>query len=148
MSWGSIVKFDSREKQLSSDSYLTTQKQEDGYIQFNIHYGTFGHTEVIFIHEGVRMVVDSNVTVDFYDSEKNLLASVTETPPTEGRRRYLDISCKVEGDKIYFRFPYYDWVDHYPYCDGENDRWDAYVTGYRSPFVFDCRTREIVVASE
>lgn len=32
---------------------------------------------------------------------------------------------------IKLEFPIYKWIDHYPHCDGEHDRWEQQIIGYR-----------------
>lgn len=146
--WVSKVTFDSKANQVTSDSYLTWKSLEDGYIQFNISYNSLVHTEIAFVHEGILMTIKENVRIELFDREQKLVASLDVAPEINGRGRYFDISCKVEEGKIWFRFPYYRWVDNYPHCDGENDRWDAYVEGFREPYTFDLKTCEIMEKKE
>lgn len=41
----------------------------------------------------------------------------------ESDRLFLKIYCKIKDNTVTVRFPVIEWVDHYPNCDGEYDRW-------------------------
>lgn len=42
-----------------------------------------------------------------------------------GRRVYEEVSCQVENNMRRRCFPIYKWIDRYPNCDGEYDRWET-----------------------
>ena len=120
---------------MASDSYLESAKLESGYIRFGIACGYDSTTHVHFTQENILAVITAAGEVAFYDSGEHLLAKTTVAPDSDGRGCYQDVCCKVEAGKILVRFPIYCWVDHYPNCDSESDRWSARITGYQMPVV-------------
>lgn len=44
-----------------------------------------------------------------------------------GTRRFDRVFCDVTDDTITVRFPVIKWIDHYPHCDGEHDRWSEVI---------------------
>lgn len=36
----------------------------------------------------------------------------------------------MEGKTITISFAIVEWIDNYPNCDGEHDRWDSRTVGY------------------
>ncbi len=128
--------FNSQTKTVSSTAYLELKKEEDGFIRFNIASGFTDETEILFENENILMRVNARGELAFFDSENQPLASVTVPAGDEGRGCYMDLSCKAEDDAILVRFPAYSWYDNYPHCDGESDRWDAEIIGYKTPIRF------------
>ena len=53
-----------------------------------------------------------------------------------GRGCYMDVLISNTNNKVTFQLPDYDWIDHYPNCDGESDRWDAKIVGINDEVVF------------
>ena len=78
----------------------------------------------------------------FYDLEGRLLAS-GEVPSAGGREVYEELCCQVEKEKLTLLFPIYRWIDHYPNCDGENDRWESRRVGDHS-IIFDLNTKTVL----
>lgn len=138
------VTYNSETQQVSSSSYLDWKRETDGYILFNIACGFVSTTEVSFVNENVVAVVTAYGNVNFLDAARNVLASACVPPDDEGLCRFVSLACKVENGKIYLQFPFYSWKDNYPYCDGEGDRWDAYVTGYHAPIMLEVSTGALV----
>lgn len=144
----SRVNYNSDQNSVSSSSYLNSKNVDCGYIQFNIACGFISTTEVCFVNEGILALVFASGRVEFYDMSGNLLASIYDPASSEGRGRYQDVCCKVVDNKIMLRFPYYNWSDNYPDCDGESDRWSAYITAYKSPIAFDLGTHDVSIVAE
>ena len=94
--------------------------------------------------ENILAKVTAAGQIDFFSGE-NLLASVSVPAGSSGRGCYQDIAFKVAEGKLLLQFPEYNWVDHYPDCDGESDRWSARITGYKPPVVFDLDTHTATV---
>ena len=72
------------------------------------------------------------------------IASVTVPKQEGGREIYMDITCLVEDGCIVLKMPIYSWIDHYPDCDGESDRWDTETIGYHT-VKFNVETGEVKV---
>lgn len=135
-----LVTFDSEKKRVYSDSYLVAEMTEDNYILFNIAHGYISTTEVCFDKENIKAMITAVGDVSFFDKEDKLLASACVSASDAGSGRYDKVSCKVDGGKIFIRFPLYEWYDNYPNCDGESDRWDSRLVGYKDPVVFCINT--------
>lgn len=133
--------FDSQTKTVSSTSYLDCKNEDDGYIRFNIASGYVDETVISFENERILVRLNARGEVTFSDANDQPLASASVPPSGEGRGCYLEVSCKVENDGIFVRFPEYVWYDNYPHCDGESDRWDAKIIGYKASVVFCLSTK-------
>lgn len=139
------VTYDSERKSVSSNTYLESQRVDSGYVLIGIACGYVSTTEIFFEHEAMTVRLTAQGEISFLDHNRNLLASICDPADDDGRGCYVSVCCKVEENKILLRFPVYQWVDHYPDCDSENDRWDARVTGYKNPIAFDLATCEVAI---
>ena len=84
-----------------------------------------------FVNEGIISIIEQGEhRVDFYTPEDDFLLSTPLPIVEDGGKAYFDICCGVENGIITMKFPVYNWVDNYPHCDGEYDRWDTTVIGY------------------
>lgn len=92
--------------------------------------GYISETKVFFRDEGVVAVVQAKGSVEFFDTEGKLIASGSVPQNSGGREVYEQIRLQVEDGLIKLHFPITEWVDNYPHCDGEHDRWDSRITGY------------------
>lgn len=137
-----VINFYSKEGSITSNSYRSQKKLDQGYIEFGIASGFISTTEVLFVAEGITARIEASGNVEFLNDDRQLLATVSA--PSCGDR-YRDVSCKVEGDQILIRFPRYKWVDNYPHCDGESDRWDSFVCGYQQPIAFSMTTHQVTI---
>lgn len=122
---------------LTSNTYLEYSRDETGYFMLSIASGYVSYTEIKFSDEGVILRINADGNIEFLDLDKNLISSVYLPADSDGRGRYLHVCFKLCDNKIIVRFPEYSWIDNYPYCDGENDRWDAKIIGYKEPVAFD-----------
>ena len=53
------------------------------------------------------------------------------------------LSCgfyTTTDDGILFKLPDYQWIDHYPNCDGESDRWNTRIIGTSDEIFYPART--------
>ena len=73
---------------------------------------------------------------------RNTIAAVTVPKQEGGREIYMDVTCSVEDGQIVLKMPIYSWIDHYPNCDGESDRWSTKTIGYHT-VRFDIETGKI-----
>ncbi len=105
---------------------------EGGKKQFQIASGHISETTILFEKENIVAVVNAKGSVEFFDVTDKLLASGEILADESGREVYEEICCQVDGDKIVIDFPIYEWVDHYPNCDGDHDRWSTKIIGYNS----------------
>ncbi len=89
-------------------------------------------TEILFINEKIAVQIEAKTgEVDFYDLESNKLLSTKVATPSSGDEKFSEVKCSIECEQITLGFPQYDYVDNYPHCDGEHDRWTKIITDYR-----------------
>ena len=116
--------------------------REEGFLRFQIAHGYCSTTVIFFEKEHIFAKVEASGKVAFYDDGEQLLASGSQPPQEGGRERYTHIRCKVENGAIVLQLPILEWIDNYPHCDGESDRWDDKTLGYRQ-MRFDLLTHQI-----
>lgn len=105
------------------DSENTLYQLASGYIS---------QTTILFEKEHVVAVIDAKGSVEFYNTDDVLIASGSVPVKDSGKGLYMDVTCRSENDRIELRFPIYEWIDNYPNCDGEHDRWDTRIVGYHT----------------
>ena len=98
-----------------------------GYFQ--IASGYISETVVHFENENVVLVIHADGRVELYDMNDNLVAESKAVKSDGGREVYEEACCKVADNTIVVQFPIYKWIDNYPNCDGEHDRWDTVKIG-------------------
>jgi len=98
-------------------------------------YGHVEDTEVFFPDEKIYMVVNKNGNIAFEDENRNELAKIVVTPDTKNNM-HDNVYCKAESGKIKVWLPIVEYIDNYPHCDGEYDRWDVKYIAY-DYIVFD-----------
>ncbi|MBE6824617.1 MAG: hypothetical protein E7513_04660 [Ruminococcaceae bacterium] len=110
---------------------------------FQIASGYISQTTVLFEKEDIVAVVYAKGRVEFYNMNDELL-TIGEVPVVEnGKEVYEEICCKVDENAVGLRFPIVEWIDNYPHCDGEHDRWDTRIIGYHT-LTFDMLTNSVV----
>lgn len=78
---------------------------------------------VLFEKEGVILHADCHGNTVFRDTDGNEV--YVEAVDTE--RLFWNIYVSVDEGKICVRFPATKWIDYYPNCDGEHDRWSEVI---------------------
>ncbi|MBQ9860460.1 MAG: hypothetical protein IJO76_07300 [Clostridia bacterium] len=114
---------------------------EKGYFQ--IASGYISETVIFFEKENVFAVVHAKGHVAFYDANDTLLAEGDVPAEDDGKEVYTQLRCRVEENTIMLCFPICRWIDNYPHCDGEHDRWDCEIVGCH-PLTFDLNSQKIV----
>ena len=105
---------------------------EKDKCKFQIASGYISETAIHFEKEGIIALVQASGHVDYYDLNDELLASADAPSVDSGREVYEEVSCEVVGNTIIIGFPIVKWIDNYPNCDGEHDRWDSVIIGYNT----------------
>ncbi len=124
------------------DITFNSEAQTDKKL-YQIASGYISKTTVLFEKEDVIAVIEAKGSVEFYDINDELIA-VGKLPPVEdGKEVYEEVSFKAEGNLITLSFPVYEWIDNYPNCDGEHDRWDTRIVGYNT-LTLDLLNRTII----
>ena len=79
---------------------------------------------VYFERENILLHASADGCAIFFDTDGNELFR----DQADGKqRRFSKIYCCVRENKIIVNFPIIKWVDNYPHCDGEYDRWDEII---------------------
>lgn len=92
-------------------------------------YGHVEDTELFFINEKIYLTVKKEGCVTFLDEARNELCS-TEVKPTTKNGMHDNAYCRCDDGRIRVWFPIVDYIDNYPDCDGEYDRWTVRYVGY------------------
>ena len=104
-------------------------EKENGH-SFQIANGYISDTKVLFERENIVAVINASGHINFYDEKDELLTSADAQAVDSGKGVYESVVLKVSGNVITVSFPVCEWIDNYPHCDGEHDRWDSRVIGY------------------
>jgi hypothetical protein len=118
-----------------------------GAQTFQLANGHISTTAVYFEKEQLLAKIEATGSVSFFDCEGKLLQSATVPQEKEGKEVYTEVACAVESGAVLLKFPIVQWIDNYPHCDGEHDRWDARTVGYHV-VCFDRDTQEVSVREE
>ena len=124
------------------DRIFNSQREKDS--KFELANGYISATEILFEEEKTVVRIDAKGAVDFLDSEDKLIAAINIPEQTGGKEAYTEVLCSVEDDCILLKLPVVEWIDNYPHCDGEHDRWDSKIIGYHN-LAFDLKTKKIVL---
>ncbi len=92
-------------------------------------YGHIEDTEIFFENEKLYVTVLKTGEITFESELHAKLAEAVMTPDTKNGM-HDSAYCKAASGKIYLYFSIVDYVDNYPHCDGEHDRWSEVCTGY------------------
>ena len=115
---------------------------EMGKSTFQLASGYISETNILFEKEGVVAVIQAEGSVEFFDANDTLLAKSELPPVDDGKNKYQEVCCNSEAGSLVLQFPIYEWIDNYPNCDGEHDRWDTRTIGYKT-IEFDCSSNAI-----
>ena len=113
------------------DKIFSTAKNK-GTESFPLATGYISTTVIFFEEEKIFAKIEAKGYVEIFDSEDNLLQSLAIPSQTGGREVCDEVECSVQNGILTFRFPVVEWIDNYPHCDGENDRWDRKVIDYHT----------------
>lgn len=118
-----------------------------GEKTFQLANGYISTTTVCFEKEQLLVKIEAKGSISFFDCEGKLLKSVTVPQEKEGKEVYTEVVCTVESGAVLLKFPIVQWIDNYPHCDGEHDRWDSRTVGYHV-VRFDLKTNEVSLQEE
>lgn len=107
---------------------FNSQTNPDGK-EFQLATGYCSTTNILFEKQSINVSVEAEGEVNFLD-EKGVLLTASKLPKIEeGRGVYENVVCKADENSITLEFPIVKWIDNYPNCDGEYDRWDSVKVG-------------------
>lgn len=105
-------------------------------------YGHVEDTEMYFINEKVYLTAKAEGIITFEDEARCELARI-EIKPTTKNGMHDNIYCRCDDRRIKVWFPIVDYIDNYPDCDGEYDRWTVKYLAYDC-VLFDIDTSSLV----
>ena len=97
--------------------------------RFHLSCGFYETTSFFFEKGNFSVDIHCKGMFTFRTAAGEALKTVKAKPMTSGRGCYVDVLITTAEDSVIFKLPDYEWTDHYPYCDGESDRWDAKIIG-------------------
>ncbi len=126
------------------ETYITSRGNDPE--NYHLACGFRTRTDILFKEENIAAVIECTGEIQFRrpDDMRNTIASVTVPKQEGGREIYMDVTCSVEDGQIVLKMPIYSWIDHYPNCDGESDRWSTKTIGYHT-VRYDLETQEVKV---
>jgi len=128
--------YDSVQKTVTKNSHTVTMTQE-GVACISIANGAIRTTDILFRHENFTLRVHASGTLELYDSTMTLRATGESSSECGGKGVFESVRCTLQDGKLTVCFPEYEWIDNYPHCDGESDRWDCRCIGWNEAAVFD-----------
>ncbi len=127
---------------MSCDKIIFDSEKVTAEATFPLANGYISETNICFEKEGVTALITAEGAVTFHRDEQPM--TTAQLPSVDsGKQVYDQVLCRVENNRIHLRFPIYQWVDHYPNCDGEHDRWSTKTVGYHT-LTFDCATNTVL----
>ena len=116
------------------------------------YYNAINPTKVCFTQEQICVSMDSLGHIEFFDVGERSLGSadfpVSEDPSKYAHTaQYGNMECSADGCSVTVYLPIYYWLDSYPHCDGESDRWTRRIERWFR-VVFDCKSRTITVLDQ
>lgn len=112
------------------DKVFCSKKENNATYQ--LASGYISTTKIFFEIEQVIAKIEADGNVQFINSENKLIDSVKIPEQTGGKRVYDEVISQVIDNEITLKFPVVEWIDNYPNCDGEYDRWDTKTIGYHT----------------
>ena len=123
---------------------IVFNSEKDNGKSFQIANGHISQTKILFENEKIIAVVDAKGIATFKDIDNVVLGTCYITREESGKAVYESVMLKAEGDVITISFPVCEWIDNYPNCDGEHDRWDSRIIDYLD-IRFDVKEQEVIM---
>ena len=98
---------------------------------YHLACGYYDKTSFLFKEEEFYVIIHCKGEFSFYTMNGELIEEKQAKKMETGRECYMDVTIEVKDNNILFKLPEYSWIDHYPNCDGESDRYDAKIIGIR-----------------
>lgn len=116
--------------------YIVKNSEELKEARFHLSCGFHENTYILFEKAGFYVNIHCRGTFTFCTLDYQPLAVIRAKPMDSGRECYMDVLISTTEDGAVFCLPEYRWIDHYPHCDGESDRWSAEIIGVRDTVRF------------
>ena len=103
---------------------------------FHLSCGFYETTSFLFEKADFSVVIHCKGEFAFYAPDGSKVMTYKAKRMASGRGCYMDVLITTTDNAVIFQLPQYDWIDHYPNCDGESDRWTAQITGINDEIVY------------
>ena len=123
---------------------LFHSENDKNFKEFQLASGYISSTTIYFELEKIAVKIEARGYIEFFDQEENRLAFIDIPEQTGGKESYENVLCGVEDGALILKLPIVEWIDNYPHCDGEHDRWDSRTIGYNI-VTFDVYTNKITL---
>ncbi len=117
---------------MNNYDHIYTAADDSNEKNFQLASGYISTTVIAFETAMISAKIEACGIVDFYTADGSLISSVNIPEQTGGTEKYHEVLCRYENGNVTFRFPIVKWIDNYPNCDGEHDRWDTVTIGYHT----------------
>ena len=101
----------------------------NGKENFQLANGYISTTTILFKKFDIQVKIEAEGYVEYYKNNQ-CVASFDLEKEAEGKKVYTEVVCHTTDNEIILEFPIVKWIDNYPHCDGEHDRWDCVILGY------------------
>lgn len=122
---------------------IVFNSEKESGKSFQIANGHISQTMILFENEKIIALIDAKGIVSFRDIDNVVLDTCYIDSEQGGKGVYESVVLKVADNVITVSFPVCEWIDNYPHCDGEHDRWDSRVIGYVD-VCFDVKEQEVI----
>ena len=99
--------------------YIYNSEKQTSEVEIRLDEGAELPVKILFEKESIVLRADRDGNAIFYDINDN----ERYKEKAESEKLFGSIRVFVKENKIGVRYPVTEWIDHYPHCDGEYDRW-------------------------
>ncbi len=118
-------------------------EKESGEKLLQLASGYISETTILFENEKIAAVIQAKGSVEFFNMNDERVADGKVPAVESGKEVYVEVCCQVKENLLILKFPIYQWIDNYPNCDGEHDRWDTKIVGFHT-LTLDLLTHSII----
>lgn len=111
--------------------HIITSSENMNQEHFHLSCGFYETTYFLFQNVNLRIDIHCKGEFTFCTAEGKKLKTIKAKPMNSGRGCYMDVLITTTKDMFIFQLPEYEWIDHYPNCDSESDRWGTRIIGIR-----------------
>lgn len=99
--------------------------QGDWFKDYQLANGYISQTTIFFEDYHIYVEIEADGHIVYKDTSDSIISTYEIETPEDGKRKYTDIRCICRDGILGLYFPIVKWIDNYPNCDGEHDRWDT-----------------------
>ena len=120
---------------MTYDHIIRADNPLDGN-RFHLSCGFYETTSFFFERLNFAVSIHCKGEFTFYTPSDEKMSTIRLKPMETGRGCYMDVIITETEHSVLFQLPEYKWVDHYPNCDGESDRWDTEIVGFSDALTY------------